>query len=593
MAQIQTTTTFDYKDPKTLKSLRDEYILRKTNFTNQFKVLSKYFYQRGVDVKRQGSTIQQGQFLNDGSINDSAGSRAAKQCASAISGAMFKNGAKTFRLKSSRHIENNDEVKEYFERINADYTSYMENPASKFEISYNTAMDEFVVYGTKGLSSFKGDYSTPLKYTTQSVLNMYLDYDETGEIDTIMIDQVRSARKLFMKYGVKAGKRVVAAINNKKYGESFVVSTLITPRKVTKASAGKLAMPFGAYIFMPDEDIFLEEDGFESLPTSIGFCYKLDHEDYGRGFGGDALPTMKQMNELVEILVIGSEQSAAPAMGAYDAGSLAGQVIDFTSHAVNVFDVMGTIPSNPPIFPLYTVGDLRMALELLKMLYEQLASHFLIDRFYDLGNGGQRMTLGEADIRNAIRGDATASIYAQESAFFTKVINRDLDILFSMGLLGVENLETDDKAKMLIANGLTPFVIPDSVLKAMKSGLDWYEVEFTSPAAMTMKSSELASTNAFFSLLAGAAGLSLDFLDAIDPDGTVANWKELTGVNQIVLKSKEKTLADRRARYDAEAENRKIQLEAISAKANQSNSQAVASQVGAMRAMTGGMGAGQ
>ena len=58
----------------------------------------------------------------------------------------------------------------------------------------------------------------------------------------------------------------------------------------------------------------------------------------------------------------------------------------------------------------------------------------------------------------------------------------------------------------------------------------------------------------------------------------------------MILKSKEKTLADRQARKEAEAENRQIELQSIQAKANQSNSQALASQVGAMRAATGGMG---
>jgi len=487
-----------------LKRMRTGYQTAKATFNAQYSALSQYYYQINSDYQPYTPQIVQGQFENDGNINDNIGAKSAKLMASAVMGMTWKDEKGTFRIIPSRNIPSNDGVKNYFTQISNDITTYMERPKSRLTQSLFKTILESVVYGTSGMVTQKGDFETPLKYFNKSVLSFYIGYDKAGEIRELFIDYNLSAEELWDAYGATAGSQVQQAINNNDHITRFVVTEAIRPRndRDTKSVAGKLGMPFSSDRFMPDQNIYLEEGGYTSLPMKVLFQEKLEYEAYGRSSGMDALPTVVQENIATEILVVGGELIAQPSLAMYDNGSLAGLAVDLSAGALNVFNVAGTVPSEKPIVPIFEVGDLRVIFEFRKELKEEIKEYFLLDKLYDF-NSKQRMTLGEALLRDQLRSDALSPLFTQVMSFQTETITRSMDILFSMGLLGVidPNNGDDPKVKELLANGMSPFQIPPEVAQAQAAGVDWYEIEYISPAARIMNNEELQGTLKFISVM--------------------------------------------------------------------------------------------
>lgn len=571
-----------------LKNARIGYQTAKINFNNQYSTLSQYYYQIRSDQQQYTPQVIQGQFQNDGNINDNIGSKSAKLMASALMGMVWKDEKGTFRIAPTKHIPDTEGPKKYFNRISSDVPTFMERPESRLTKSLFKTILEMVIYGTSGTAVQSGGFDTPLKYHNKSVLSFYLGYDKDGEINEIFIDYNYSADELWDRYGTAAGTAVQTAINNNDHLTRFVVTEAIRPRSKSNRDGikGKLGMPFSADLFMPNQNIYLETGGYESLPLKVLFQEKLEYESYGRSSGMEALPTVVQANIASEILAVGGELIAQPALAMYDNGSLAGLAVDLSAGALNVFNVAGTIPSEKPIVPIFEVGDLRVIFEWYTQLKEEVSGYFLLDKLYDL-NAKQRMTLGEAVLRDQIRSDALSPLFTEIMSFLTQVINRSMDILFSMGLLGVPDPDNKDdpKVKALIDNGHAPFAIPKEVLAAQVSGLDWYVIEYISPAARIMNNEELNSTLKFISVMAEAGAVSQDFIDVIDPDGTAEKLRKLTTTDSVVTRTPEQRKQIRKERAAFNLEMARIEADAKAAAAEQARGQAAAARSGAVANM--------
>lgn len=579
----------DLKQPEILSNListRSRLIEDKTMFDTQYRILLQYYYQTHKQNAPTGiNRVSQGEFLNDGSIADNVGGFAAKSAASAIMGSIWKGERGTVKIVPPKNMGDSSEIKNYFVRISNDFSTYLENKKSRFEVSLKTAVQQNVIFGTTGMAIQRGNYTSPLRFQQKSVLYFYLGYDEDGNVDQIMIDRFDTAEMLVKKYGEdKVPSQVLTAYKSQDNKTRFVVSEYILPRENPVAELGKLSMPFAVHEFMPNDNAYLGEGGYESFPIPILYCDKLEYESYGRSYGMEALPTVVQANVASEILAEGGEALAKPPLGLYDNGTLSGKVLNLSGGSLSVFNVAATIPTEKPVFPLYTVGDLRVILEWLKMLYEKIDKFFLLDKFYSLGPD-QRKSVPEISILSAIRADATASLYVETQKFMVECFERGMDILFSMGLLGVKDpSDMDDlKVKALLANGHIPFKIPEEVFDRMSKGLNWYEFEFISPAARIMRSEALQSAISYLQLMGELSANIPEFRDTINVAGTAEKIRQLTSAD-IVMVNDAKTVREIQQRR-AEMQQMAMKLEAqrIQSQTAQSNAQAAAAQSGAQR----------
>lgn len=524
-----------------LTAKRESLKSRKQPWEYPLEILGKYIYTR----KQQfGQTTSPGAFLNDGMINDSTAIRANGAMASAIMGALWKSGNKTFRLRRPRHISDTKANQEFYLRQNEILASAMESPKAGFETAFDESLREEGAFGTSGIAEFKGDYQNPLIFKSWSIQSVMIAEGADGFVDTIYYDDSVPLRIVAETYGEENLPADLKALyqDPTKHNDRIKICIAIEPRP-EKAQKGKgdKGMPIASYHFtFEGTPKLLRESGYTELPVRISRWYKLANEEYGRSPGMDALPAIMQINALKEIFLICVEKKAEPPLYILDDGSLGAGTVDTSARGLSVFNSFGRAPGQPPIGTIFDIGELQSLMTAIEATSGEITQHFLIDKLYDLNNKS-RMTLGEAEMRYQIRSDALSSIYARKTAeTLNPLIIRSYNILFDMGLLGITE-EDEATANILRAEGIEPLIMPEEIAQAIVDGKDIYEIDYISPAAHVMREEEyrgLITTANNATQMAAVDEMSIHKLNI---DKFLEHSRDLTGAPMDLLRSDEET----------------------------------------------------
>lgn len=571
----------------------------KNSWDTVYITLSAFF----LSLKQQfNQEVSEGAFLNDGSIYDSTGILSVRALTSAVSGATWKGASKTFRLAKPYFLPDRKDIRDYYAYVSMQLWQAFDNPNANFVSSYNEELEEYFVYGTAALAMLEGDsIQDPFRFQSRTLMNFCIARGLRGDIDTFYYDFKLTVKEAVQTYGLDK----LSEATREKYAKGLLDDKVtfceaIEPRSLDERiipgqerfeyKKGKLGYPIRSVVFELTDDHLVEESGYQSMPVYVARCLVLPSETYGRSYAMDALPAVVQLNAITEYMMHGSEMKVMPALWASNNASVSGGMIDLSSGAVNMFDFMAA-GTQAPISPIFDVGELQSIYNFYTSVRDAVLQHFFIDKLYDFNNES-RMTLGEAEMRMMIRGDALTPIYTNLEKQLTWMIERGTNLLFPHGLLGVAK-EDVEKQESLRAKGIEPMIIPDEVLALMKSGMDWYKVNYISPAHRSMRAEELKGTmdmaNVF---LAVAKGGKPEILDRWDVDALADLLPELTGGDERLIRSLEEAQADRAVRQQVQQMQLQVEMEKIKAQANQSNAQAAASMKNA-QAMSQSMAAGE
>jgi len=475
---------------KQLTAKRESLKSRKQPWEYPYEILGKYIYTRKQQFQQ---TVSPGAFLNDGMINDSTAIRANGAMASAIMGALWKSGNKTFRLRRPRHISDTKANQEFYMRQNEILADAMETPKAGFETAFDESLREEGAFGTSGIAEFKGDYQNPLIFKSWSIQSVMIAEGADGFVDTIYYDDSVPLRVVVETYGEENLPPDLKELykDPTKHNDRIKICIAIEPRpRKDQNDKGDKGMPIASYHFtFEGKPHILRESGYTELPVRISRWYKLANEEYGRSPGMDALPAIMQINALKEIFLICVEKKAEPPLYVMDDGSLGAGTVDTSARGLSVFNSFGRAPGQPPIGTIFDIGELQSLMAAIESTSGEITQHFLIDKLYDLNNKS-RMTLGEAEMRYQIRSDALSSIYARKTAeTLNPLITRSYNILFDMGLLGI-TAEDEATANVLKAEGIDPLIMPEEIAQAIVDGKNIYEIDYISPAAHVMREEE-------------------------------------------------------------------------------------------------------
>jgi len=522
---------------KELKAKRETLKTRKQPWEYPFEILGKYIYTRKQQFQQ---TVSPGAFLNDGMINDSTAIRANGAMASAIMGALWKSGNKTFRLRRPKHIEDTKAHQDFYMRQNEILADAMESPKAGFETAFDESLREEGAFGTSGIAEFKGDYQNPLIFKSWSIQSVIIAEGPDGFVDTVYYDDSIPLRALAEEYGEENLPEDLKELYKDvtKHNDRIKVCIAIEPRLEKDQSDGSdKGMPFASYHFtFEGTPKILRESGYTELPVRISRWYKLANEEYGRSPGMDALPAIMQINALKEIFLICAEKKAEPPLYVMDDGSLGAGTVDTSARGLSVFNSFGRAPGQPPIGEVQTVGELQSLATMIESTSAEITQHFLIDKLYDLNNKS-RMTLGEAEMRYQIRGDALSSIYARKTAeTLNPLIIRSYNILFDMGLLGITE---GDKAtaNLLRAEGIEPLIIPEAIARAIANGKKIYDIDYISPAAHVMREEEYRGVITTANNAMQMAAVDEMSIHKLNTDKFLEYSQELTGAPLDLLRS--------------------------------------------------------
>ena len=488
-----------------------------------------------VRLRKQNFTSDQlpSEFLISDNVFDSTAPNSLSTMSAALMGNMWPNGAKTFRLIPADSLPDSNEIKRYFEEITTRVANAMDHPKARLSIALDEYMNDEGAFGTCGIAVFPNyNKDNPVSYKVWDVKTMVIDEDFNGVIDTVFNEVQITVKKLVGKYGYQnVSAQSKKLWDDRKYNHPVKVLHAIVPRPVDGQQQGgrtNKGMPWASYHIELDNKHMLQESGFNVMPIVIGRFYKVPGEKYGRSAAMQALPDIIELNAVRQSQGLAIEKALDPPVVVMDDGAMGAGEIDTSPGGVTVINVSGRIAgSTEPIRPLYLVGELQYTQNHVEQLIANITQAFFIDRLLDLNNE-TRMTLGEAQIRNRIRGDSLTSIFdRQEMECFTPLIDTTILFMLEQKLLGVVSGSEDEYVAQI--NDEAVLRIPNEVIKLMQQGREWYKIQYISPAKRMQQAEELQGIYSTMEIANAAAAIDPTVLDWINKDTLLRRATELGG----------------------------------------------------------------
>ena len=507
---------------------------RKAFWLEHYQLLGDF-----INTRKQNFTEvnEPGAFLTR-DLFDNTAAKAAETSASALLGALWPSGAQSFELLPARGVEDTEENREYFRFITEEAISIMDDDRSGLAVALGEMFFDDVVFGTVGLGIFKNEKGPlPIRYVSWDVKTMHIDEDENKFIDTVYNKKPMSIRQMVLEYGEENLSEASRQLfTDGKEMDKVVVIHAIEPRlENSRTKFGNKSKPIASLHFEEKNGKILRESGFDEMPVLVTRLRKAMGEVQGRSFGMAALPDIIELNVIWETLTVIAEKIAEPPLAILGDGDLGTTTIDTSAGAINVFNISNRVGVNKPIIDLFTVGEGAFAAlgVLVDKLTESISNHFLIDRLLDLNNE-TRMTLGEANIRNELRGQSLGSTFSRKKAeLFSKLIGRTINLLSDANRLGV--ISGSQEEADLIKKGIEPIIIPEEIVRRMENGQEIYKIKYISPAERAIQAEEVQGNLAVLNVTTTASGLSQDAPDVIKIDEIIRRTAELTGASKEII----------------------------------------------------------
>lgn len=532
----------------------------KANWLPLYQRVAKYVFSRKADFT---NTVSPGEFLN-ADVYDNTAANANHLMASTLIGSLWPNGAKTFQIvKPSKIKRESQKVKEFFDRITKVMVEAIDHPKAGFL----TALEEYMLdQGAFGISGIyveeTKDLEMPVRFTAVDAKKICVEEGADGFVDTVYIEREYTLRQVVEMFGEKAlSQKLRDAIKQNDYECKVKLVHAIEPRSfIDMKKKGNLNSPIASKWVEVETGHQIEESGYNELPVFVTRFWKAMDEVYGRSPATESLADIREINALRQAAIIATEKLLDPPLIIKSDGSIGQGDIDTSAGGITVQYVNGRISdAGKTVEQLVTVGELTSTFKRIDELREIIFNAFFIDRLLDLNNE-QRMTFGEAQIRNELRGQSLGSTYARQiSELFTRIIERVFNILLKKGLMGV--VENSEDHIMLTLAGIEVETIPEEIANLMLNGNEVYKVNFISPAARVMRAEELAGILRTVEFATNTAALGVpDILDNINFDVVVRKVADLSGASSEIMRSQEEVEGIRKAR--AEAQQAQIQAQA-------------------------------
>lgn len=563
---------------KLLKERYQKLYAEKQQWFSMYQLIGEYVLSRKQNFQ---TSAQPGEFQTS-QLFSSTAPNANQTMASALIGNLWPNGARSVRLERPRNIPNTQENKDYYDEITNIFIDVIDAPETGTAAALQEYMLDQGAFGISGARLRKtGDLTDPLRVSAINVKYFLIDEDKDGFVDTTFIDFEWTARQVVQEYGYSAvSAKIKDAYDAKDITTKFKIVQLIEPRVNAPVVPTKnKEYPFASIHFEFDSEKLLREGGYLNPPIIITRFLKALGEKQGRSPAMFAMPAIMRLNIVWELLMRAGEKKLDPPLYLLDNGALGGDTLDTSPRGLNVFNISG-LGEKAPVGQLFDVGNLQDIYPIAEQLIKDISQAFYIDRLLDLNND-TKMTLGETQIRDRMRGEGLNSVFKrQETEFFSKFVSTAFNMLLEEGLFGV--VRGSESEKKILRAGLVPLYIPTDVVNAMQRGQKVYNIKYISPASRIMRTEELQGLVQALDITLGAAPAFPEMADNYDPDKLVKKLNELSGVDEEILRALDVIKNLRHERAKMQDQERQIKMAQIGSDVNMKNSQAESMKIGAI-----------
>jgi hypothetical protein len=304
---------------------------------------------------------------------------------------------------------------------------------------------------------------------------------------------------------------------------------VIRPRmKAGKLSKGKLSkqLPWeSTYIHMESKAV-VKEGGFEEFPVVVPRWMKIPDTDYALGPFNDALPDVKTLNKVVEMVLTNGEMAIAGTFIAKDDGVFNPNTVKIGPRKIIVAADVDNIK------PLTSGGNFNVAQVEIQRLQTQIKRVMMSDQLAPSERGN--MTATEVQTRTQMIRMILAPVYGRlQAEFLDPLIRRCFGLALRAGVLG--------KA-------------PES-LNQFRGFVPTYH----SPIAKAQKMEEVTAIDQFNQRVTQLAQINSAALDFYDVDAALKIHADLLGVPVDIVRDDKAVAQLRQTRADAAQQAAQIQ----------------------------------
>lgn len=405
--------------------------------------------------------------------------------------------------------------------------------------NYNAeAYEHFIDISIGGMAGLFVDKEPggDFKFEAWSLHTMYCaDMRGQGFIDTVYRLVPMTPSQIVSKFGknnvpdhVKEKFR-----SNPNCTKTLDVVHAIEPRmKGKKQAYGKLSktMPWSSCYVDMKSGMVMSESGYYEMPVIVPRWQLLPGSDYAIGPLNDALPDIKTLNKVVEMMMTNAEMSIAGTFVAKQDGILNPTTTRIRPRSL----VFASDVDN--IKPLTSAGDFRISYEEQARLQNQIRTMMMSDSLSPIEKANPSAT--EVTVRSQLIRQVLGPTYARlQSEFLAPLINRCF------------NLALRDGSIPPIPEGITDMV-----------------PEYISPLARAQRQEDINAMDQYEQALAGLSQIYPEVLDLYDIDQASRLRAQLGGVPASVIKDPEKVAAQR---YEEQKQQEARQQAAMAAEQNQ------------------------
>ncbi|MCW1973475.1 UNVERIFIED_ORG: hypothetical protein FHW05_002323 [Pantoea agglomerans] len=230
-------------------------------------------------------------------------------------------------------------------------------------------------------------------------------------VDTIFREHTLTAAQAYSQFGEKAGEKVLTTYQKSPL-EKVRYLHAIGPRQLY-AMGGKLARnkPFYSFYISLADNSIVNESGFDEFPCMVPRSTKVPGCEYATGLVSDALPDIKELNNLKRYEKIAAEMAVAPMWIATDDGVLNPRTVKVGPRRVIVASTVDAMK------PLVTGSDFKVAFQSEQTLQNSIRRTLMAD-VLTMANGSGSMTATEVNERMNIIRQQMAPMYGRLQAEF-------------------------------------------------------------------------------------------------------------------------------------------------------------------------------
>lgn len=240
-----------------------------------WELIARYMLQRKQGFS--GSTAP-GEFYTSDDVYDNTAGQALQTMISSLDGALWKNGARTFRIKMPRQARDTEDHRKFYREINARLIEQMEHEKAAFGTARMESFTEGAAFGTDGLGVFAAPPGSDhkIEYKAMALKNLYIVEDAKGRVVKLFYEVEYTASQLVGEYGEKAmTDKVKALLEVNNHDTKLKVLWVVRPREdYVKDGPGLTRWSYESIHILEDEKIVIREAGYSGCPVIISRFYK-------------------------------------------------------------------------------------------------------------------------------------------------------------------------------------------------------------------------------------------------------------------------------------------------------------------------------